>query len=393
MKRPLAALVALALAAGATSLDAQQTVRLPAADRPLAARPAPLHTLGRADGPAHETFARVTGVAFDAANNLYVLDAGNRRVVVFDARGRFVRVLGGPGAGPGEFMAPLQVAVAPDGRVAVSDLGRRAFSVFGPDGRFQAGVPFGAQAALTGDRVAAYPRGGVVTTAQTLAGVGGPNAPARGSVSLVWQPLDPAGQPRTLFQAPSATATVQARGGAGVRMAGAGSVVFAPRLHFGVFPSGALATAYGTEYRVGVTGAGPSSSTERWIVRDLRPRAVTEADREAARERRRGGTPLVSGPRAGAPVAGRTDGMQFADVMPVIQGMAADREGRLWVQRAPARAGQTGPIDLLTARGEYLGTLAGTELPAAFGAGRAAWIESDEDGVQRVVVRALPAWR
>lgn len=390
------ALVLLALAA--PSLHAQSTVRLPAADRALAAPGAPLFSVGVENGREHETFARVAGVAFDAQNNLYVLDGGNRRLQVFDARGRHLRTVGRAGQGPGEFIAPLQVVVAQGGRIVVSDLGRRSFAVFSAEGRYETSIPFAVMNGIMGDRVQAYPRGGVVAAAQTLAGVGGPTADPRGMQALVWQPLGNA-RPDTLFRAASATAQGEGQGAArqeGRRMVSAGSVVFAPRLHFAVFPDGALATAYGTRYQVGVTGSGPSSSTQAFYVRPLEPRAVTEADREAARERRRsGGAVVVGGAGRAAPagMAGRTDNMQFASVMPVIQGLAADREGRLWVQRAPARAGQPGPIDLLTQRGQYLGTLPGTELPAAFGAGRAAWIETDALGVQRVVVRALPAWR
>jgi hypothetical protein len=394
MRRLVVLAGAAALAAGALPLAAQPTVRLPADDRALSAPPAPLFSVGRAEGSPHETFAKVAGVAFDARNNLYVLDSGNRRVEVFDARGRWVRMLGGPGGGPGEFVAPLQVAVMPDGRVVVSDLARRAFSVFGADGRYVGAVPFAAERALTGDRVAAYPRGGVLTTAQTLGGIGGPGAPAQGAVSLVWQPLNTGVRSHTLFQAASATAGGRASEVQGARLASAGSVVYGPRLHFGVFPSGAVAVAYGTGYSIQVTGAGPSSSTQRVLQRPIEPRRVTEADREAARRVRRGGPAAVAGPAPAAALRrASTEGMVFADVMPVIQGMVADREGRLWVQRAPARAGQTGPVDLLTEQGRYLGTLADTGLPAAFGAGRAAWIETDELGVQRVVVRPLPAWR
>jgi hypothetical protein len=397
MLKPLFAVVLMAACAAAPPLRAQSTVRLPAADRALAAPGAPLFSVGAEEGAEHETFGRVAGVAFDAQNNLYVLDGGNRRVVVFDARGRHVRTIGRPGAGPGEFIAPLQVVVAQGGRVVVSDLGRRGFSVFAPDGRYEASVPFAVVNGITGDRVQAYPRSGVVTTAQTLAGIGGPAADPAGMVALVWQPLGGA-RPDTLFRAASATAEADAPGqprGPGRRMVSAGSVVFAPRLHFAVFPDGALATAYGTRYQVGVTGSAPSTPTQSYFVRGLEPRAVTEADREAARERRRSGGAVVVGGRSGATPAGmgRTDNMQFASVMPVIQGLAADREARLWVQRAPARAGEAGPIDIVTQRGQYVGTLARTELPAAFGTGRAAWIEADALGVQRVVVRALPTWR
>ena len=126
----------------AVPAHAQPVVRLPAADRALTGRPTQVFSVGRAEGRDTETFARVAQVAFDPAGNLYVLDQGRGRVVVFDRQGAFVRQFGRPGRGPGEFLAPMQLVVAPDGAVIVSDLGRRAYSVFGPDGTYRTSVPF-----------------------------------------------------------------------------------------------------------------------------------------------------------------------------------------------------------------------------------------------------------
>ena len=54
---------------------------------------------------------------------------------------------------------------------------------------------------------------------------------------------------------------------------------------------------------------------------------------------------------------------------------------------------EDGPIDVLTAEGEYIGTYraAATKMPDAFGPdGLAAFIELDEFEVPSVVVRRLP---
>ena len=55
---------------------------------------------------------------------------------------------------------------------------------------------------------------------------------------------------------------------------------------------------------------------------------------------------------------------------------------------------EDGPIDVLTAAGEYVGTYrtGTTKMPDAFGPdGLAAFIELDEFDLARVVVRRLPA--
>jgi hypothetical protein len=395
-----AAAALLMIAAAAAGADAQPVVRVAAADRALAAPGAPLFAVGRADGRDWEAFGRVAHVAFDRADNLYVLDQGNGRVVVLDPRGRFVRQFGRRGRGPGEMIAPMQLAVTHDGSVVVADVGQRAFAVFSPEGEFRNSVPFPTRTGVAGLAVAAFPGGGVITVVQQLAGAGGPGAEASSSRSLVWKSLNDARPPVTLFRAPDAPGAT--REGQGTRTAVSSTVIFAPRLSFGVFPSGALAVAHTADYRIAVTGRGPSTPTARFVERPLRPRRVTAADRERMRELQsdpaRSGVTIVSTgrtPRGAAAevLARRLEGMPFADVIPVIEALAVDGSGRLWVQRAGREVGTDGPIDLLTEQGGYLGTVSGLKMPAAFGAGRAAWIEADALGVQRVVVRPLPAWR
>ena len=86
------------------------------------------------------------------------------------------------------------------------------------------------------------------------------------------------------------------------------------------------------------------------------------------------------------------DGMEFAEEIPVIEDLGVDRDGRIWVQRTGSRVGEPGPIDLITADGRYLGTLAAgeTPIPDSFGpGGLAAFIELDEYDVPRVEVRRL----
>ena len=79
--------------------------------------------------------------------------------------------------------------------------------------------------------------------------------------------------------------------------------------------------------------------------------------------------------------------------IPVIHGLGTTWGGRIWVQRRGDLPEIDGPIDVLTAGGEYVGTYAAdaAKIPDAFGPdGLAAFIEFDEFDVARVVVRTLP---
>ena len=111
-------------------------------------------TPGKSDGPTSQTtLNRPAAVAVDsAANEVYVADSGNHRVVVFDAaKGSFKRMWGGSGeaptaAGGGAYdpnAAPSRqfrdvtcIEIAKDGNVYVCDRTSNRIQVFTKEGKF-----------------------------------------------------------------------------------------------------------------------------------------------------------------------------------------------------------------------------------------------------------------
>lgn len=408
----LAALAASLLAAPAA--HAQQTVRLPEEDRALALRPTPVYAIGSAEGREWEMFSRVDQVAFDRADNLYVLDGGASRVLVFDRAGKFVRQFGKKGGGPGEFQAPLGMTVLADGSVAVADLAARSYSLFGADGRYQRSAAFlddYMPMAVGGGGIAAHPRGGVVTAvrqAPPMTMDGTMRRQTLQSTPIVWQSFAAGAKPVRLFDAPTEINT-QTQGSAPregqqrmmIRMS---TPMFSPRVNWGVLPAGEVVVSHTPGYTLKVMRDG---QPVRYIQKPVRERRVTEADRERARERRReqmrsgeGVRTISVGPGGGGPpprsnspqmIEEQIRSMEFAETIPAIQNLRVDRAGRIWVERTGEVWGDPGPIDLIAPDGRYLGTVAGQKLPAAFSAsGRAAYVEKDDLGVERVVVRQLP---
>jgi sugar lactone lactonase YvrE len=71
-------------------------------------------------------------VAIDADGRLHVVDAGNRRIAVFERSGAFVRSYGG--TGDDGFSVPRSIAIDPLGNVYVADAVGGALHVFGKDG-------------------------------------------------------------------------------------------------------------------------------------------------------------------------------------------------------------------------------------------------------------------
>jgi DNA-binding beta-propeller fold protein YncE len=81
-------------------------------------------------GHEHGTFDAPEGLTFDREGNLYVCDAGNRRIQMLDAQLRFVREWRG-GLGKERLELPLAIAISPAGdRVYVADGGNPRLHVF-----------------------------------------------------------------------------------------------------------------------------------------------------------------------------------------------------------------------------------------------------------------------
>lgn len=90
-----------------------------------------------------ENLVKPTDVCANAdGSRIYVvdsggIDSGKHQVVVFDAEGHELSVIGRRGSGPGEFNLPSQCEVSPrDGRLYVLDSGNFRVEVFESDGGF-----------------------------------------------------------------------------------------------------------------------------------------------------------------------------------------------------------------------------------------------------------------
>jgi DNA-binding beta-propeller fold protein YncE len=94
----------------------------------------------------NETFARPVGVSFDAADNLWVADTGNHRVLVISTSGQLLKRIDLPKADDGKPAGPTSVAVARDGsrayivdnanhRLLIRDNRTEKLTVMGKSGR------------------------------------------------------------------------------------------------------------------------------------------------------------------------------------------------------------------------------------------------------------------
>jgi hypothetical protein len=382
-------------------------------DRALAPVVDEAYRVGSVDGSSWDAFTRVTSMAFDDGGRLHILDQGQRRVHVVDPGGVHLFSFGTPGEGPGEFRSPAGVQVLADGRIVVADTGHEAFLVFSAEGEFLRSYRFQSGGTMPGARLQRQGDQAVVAHAQGFRieagpGDGPPALPTTNPIQR-WDLSDLEGEARrdVVLEA-WRPERPQARGGGG-----AGGFVMRsarrslePGVHFAALPDGRLALADSSAYRIRVYG--PDGQGDPVMIgRDIAPVPVGPAEEEAERERQlaeleAGGGPQIqiatAGPGGGTQVVPQEQiremlRQQVANVtfwheIPVIARLAADAEGRLWVERS-GEIGEEGPIDLLEADGDYLGTIPAGELriPMAFGpGGLAAWVELDELEVPSVRV-------
>ena len=417
-------LLLLAALAAAPAAQAQQVTKLPAQDKPLAGKPVTQFSIGSEDGEDWELLSRVSQVAFDKEENLYVLDGGNNRVLIFNPQGKYVRKFGKKGGGPGELMAPVGIAVTAAGEIAVTDLGRPAVSLFKKDGTFIKNISLAEEYGFPAMQQGTYahPSNGVVLrTMPAFVRRGSPEQLGAQTMRnrkspLTWFTADAKATKLFDIPLPDITPKVQDNGaGAGQRqvMVRIQPPAFTPTTAWGVLPNGSVAVSNDLNYKLELARNG---KVERIIERPLTARKVTDADKAKEKQRRReqmtrGGGGMVFSSQADRPGAAVTQRsvsvggampkeeierslseLTFAEYMPVVAGMYVDPRGRMWVQRNGREVGQDGPIDQIDASGRYLGTIAGQKMPAAVSlSGRAAYIERDDMDVEKVVVRKLPA--
>jgi 6-bladed beta-propeller len=397
--------VGLVAVLSSVTTAAAQTIDLPAADKGITGSAEKVFSVGKEEGQPWEVFSSIAGVAFDGSGNLYVLDRDNSRVVVFGPDGKHLRDVGSKGEGPGEFVLPMGIAVLSDDRLAVFDMGNRAVSLFDTKGAYQAIVRPDPSFGQTQQAIVAGPDGGfLVAGSQISAGRGGPPE-IRDSIPVLR--VAPDGKTTLVLKEASPKPVMNVSGDAGRQMVRVSPPpTFSPSVSWTPLSDGRIAASAGGTYQISLyTLDGNKSAVLR---RPVPQRKVTDRDKDLAKKQRRATMESGTGSIRVTNVNGRQSmsaggslppqeieralaGMTFAETVPVIRALRGDRDGRLWVQRDGGPGNEDYPIDIVSAAGNYLGTIKGMRLPDAFGPdGRYAMIESDDLGVQSVVVWRIP---
>lgn len=374
-------------------------------------------TVGALDGEDWEVFGSIADLVFSEAGDLFVLDEQAAHVVVFDRDGAYVRTISRQGEGPGELTQPESISLLADGRLAVFDPGRSGIQFFTPEGEYVESVPFDPTRGAPRGVDAWLADGSIVTDREfVVSGTAEAMSIRSGSVDGTGdEPGRPIARYRpdgtrellyTAWEPPPPTGDETEAGGGSFSFTMSPVRAFDPGLHFAALSDGRLAVVDSSGYRIKLIGEG--GTVEEVLERPLDPTPVTNAVRDAERERRLAELD-GSWNSTTLSIAGRQDirmpddfarqmreayrdgieRMTFAEVIPAIGALAVDGEDRLWVARTPP-PGEEGPIDIVTADARYLGTIppGGLRIPDAFGPdGLVAYVDTHDLGYP--VVRVL----
>lgn len=404
----------------AGAIAAQEVIELPLADRRLDSEFPEVYRIG--DGTREwELLSRVASLGFDADGNLHIGDlAGEElQVLIVDPRGELVVRFGRQGEGPGEFRDASEAFALPDGRTVVPDDGHFAYHIFAPDGSFE--------------RMVRYPG---VEPGHNLPGASTPGAHPRvrrvdrwrGDLVLrvahVWE-IDAERSSFRIVDGPKAVMRLDLDG----EEASETQIVRASNLDedatflFVPLPGNALAMVDSSEYEVEIAGLG--ERVNRVLIRPFPSRPWNASNFRRFKEYTKEGLRTAAESGDGAEMAGLFGGIdRLLDLMDqtplptgnisLVESLESTWRGSIWVGRTPAdgfpdydfdgellgglnpapsapRPRRPGPIDVITAEGEYIGTFSSAPMPAAFGPdGLVAYVKVDALDVANVVVRQLP---
>ena len=87
-------------------------------------------------GSAAEQFSRPSALCADhRRNRLYVADACNHRIAIYNLEGRLLGHIGSGGLAPGQLRYPYDLALLQDGALLACEYGNNRLQLFGPDGK------------------------------------------------------------------------------------------------------------------------------------------------------------------------------------------------------------------------------------------------------------------
>lgn len=331
--------------------------------------------MGPTESRADYQFPQISGLALHANGQIFVSDAKDATVRVFDSAGVLAYKLGQAGEGPGDLGSPCCINISNSGELWVKETANHRYSVFALDtqaARFVRTVPSKSNAA-TRDPVHTDADGHVVDLTVASLGAGTPlryvrifidaNGVATRADTSPAVPVDSVD--RFKFQSNGGVATYNKPFGADRIQA---------------FGEGGLAAyAVNTNYTVFVADA--HGAPVAIIQGDLKALNLSAAEEKLARD-------AVARMARGIAVDVSTLNYTPPKRKPALVGLAFDRDSRLWVERS-VEDGKPHEADVYDKTGNWVAIMQWPKnVTMSFGAVKdntGVGVETMDDGVQRIV--------
>ena len=91
--------------------------------------------------PKEEMFQNIVSLVIDEAGNFYILDKKASNIKLFNKDGKFLKIIGRKGEGPGEFIAPEKGSLRSNNELYIYDSRRYIVQVIDTEGKFIKQIP------------------------------------------------------------------------------------------------------------------------------------------------------------------------------------------------------------------------------------------------------------
>ena len=257
-------------------------------------------------------------IVIDEEGNVYVMDSRAKHIKKFDAAGKFLKLIGREGQGPGEFSRPTGLVCSEDKLIAW-DMRAFRFSLFTLDGKFIKSVSHSFIEKGNPRKLRALPNGEFVVEIEKINF--DPKTPQDLSIVLFSPEME---QVKTLYTRPVW------RNIWGIPNAPNIPMPFSPYAHWDLTPEGNIAIGYSDKYEIDIYDKGAVKIASFSHTYD--PVKVTKEDRDmffgslTFGRSGPGGTIVSEDP----PPAIK-EHVKFPDFKPAFHGIAVDSEGNILV--------------------------------------------------------------
>ena len=277
-------------------------------------------SIGVLEGDETAMFGQVDGV-WMTDDAILVVDGQAPALRVYDRSGNYLRDIGQPGPGPGEYEHPSGIAVTGDGRIYLQS--GQGVNVYGPDGEYESSwkpegnIRFGGNlvAESDGEVYTSY----VDTSGMERGGMRNFQNLKRGmaAINLEGGYGEPIYPPDSDYESPTVEVNL---GNFSLDLPAVG----APRRAWGMGPDGTMAVGVGTDYKFEIVRPdGSVTAVERYW--DPVPLQAAEAEEQAE---------LLYSMVPQRDPEWEYDGPAFPTHKPAFGNLTIDLNGRVWVDRA-----------------------------------------------------------